>query len=210
MELAAALLLGSGGGPGGPWPDRWIQVHYFARAMLHRPADFVGAERAAGLAEAASGWLARSLERPLTDRIEPGDRDLFRDWVGSIRWPADRGPIAGSVARPIVAAAAASIRAWAGDRTLAALIAPEIYAAMKSELDGSSHRGPEYSHMLGHAPSGREPLPVDDPAVCLLNLASEPALGWMFGDAGNATFRISPRDLERRDFDRVRAAVQGN
>jgi uncharacterized protein YwqG len=31
----------------------------------------------------------------------------------------------------------------------------------------------------------------------------------MFGDAGNAIFWISPEDLARRDFSKVRAAVEG-
>ncbi len=36
------------------------------------------------------------------------------------------------------------------------------------------------------------------------------ALGWMFGDAGNATFWISPGDLARRDFGKVWATIEGH
>jgi hypothetical protein len=210
LEVAAALMFAPQAGSAGPWPDRWIDAHYFARTVLKQADYLVGAERSAGLRDAAADWLARSLDRPLTAEMEAGERRRFRDWVTSIRWPEDVRPIGGSVARPVIAAAAAAIRAWAGDRALAALIPPEVYAAMKTEFDGSAYWGPCYSHMLGHGPSAQEPLPVDDPTLCLLNLASEPALGWMFGDVGNATFWISPQDLARRDFSKVRAAVQGN
>ena len=207
LEIATALLFGPDGGPG-PWPDRWIHAHYFARALIHRPDYVVDAQSGPGLAAAGSDWLARSLGQPLTAEMAAADRGAFRDWVTSIRSPHDVRPIADSVARLIMDATAAAIRAWAGDRDLAALISPDIYAAMKSRLDGSSWWGPEYSQMLGHAPSTQDPLPLDDPTICLLNLASDYALGWMFGDAGHATFWISPQDLARRDFGKVRATVE--
>jgi hypothetical protein len=207
LEIATALVFGPDGGPG-PWPDRWIQAHYFARAILHRPDFVVDEASAPGLVTAGSEWLARSIDQPLSAEMAAAARDAFRNWVTSIRSPRDLRPLTDSAARPVVDSTAAAIRAWAGDRDLAALISPDIYAAMKSRLDGSSWWGPEYSQMLGHAPSSQDPLPLDDPTICLLNLASENALGWMFGDAGHATFWISPQDLARRDFGKVRATVQ--
>jgi len=64
--------------------------------------------------------------------------------------------------------------------------------------------------MFGHAPSAQEPLPPDDPTVCLLNLATDVALGWSFGGAGNCTFWITPDDLARRDFTKVWGTIVGD
>lgn len=64
--------------------------------------------------------------------------------------------------------------------------------------------------MLGHAPSAQDALPAGDPALCLLNLASDMGLGWSFGDVGNCTFWISPRHLAGREFDKVWATIEGH
>lgn len=75
---------------------------------------------------------------------------------------------------------------------------------------GDSAWGIQYSQMLGHAPSSQQARMTDDPTVCLLNLASDAGLGWMFGDVGEATYWIEPDALARRDFAAVEASLEGH
>ena len=56
---------------------------------------------------------------------------------------------------------------------------------------GSVQRGEDkdwydflFSHMLGHVPASQDAKPADAPEICRLNIASDRALGWSFGDAG--------------------------
>lgn len=67
-----------------------------------------------------------------------------------------------------------------------------------------------YHQMFGHFPSSQEPQKIDDPHVGLLHLMSDRELEWMFGDAGELQFWISPDDLAARRFDRAWATVQGS
>ncbi|MBX9885076.1 MAG: DUF1963 domain-containing protein, partial [Novosphingobium sp.] len=76
-------------------------------------------------------------------------------------------------------------------------------------FQGNGNYGLEFSQMLGYAPSSQQARMTDDPAICLLSLASDEGLGWMFGDVGEATFWISPGDLRDRYFGRVEALVEG-
>jgi uncharacterized protein YwqG len=111
-----------------------------------------------------------------------------------------------------------TVRDWAGDRRLAAMIPHEVHEAVAQRFHANSvSRGAdkdsyrlEYSQMLGHAPSSQDAAPADAPDLCLLNLASDRGLGWSFWDAGEITFWISPEDLAARDFSRVRLSVNGH
>lgn len=48
-----------------------------------------------------------------------------------------------------------------------------------------------------------DPRGTEDPHILLFQLASDPALGLMWGDAGVANFLIHPDDLAKLDFSRV-------
>lgn len=65
--------------------------------------------------------------------------------------------------------------------------------------------------MLGHAQLLQGVVPdIQGDPVCLLQLASDPAIDLRFGDCGRATFWIAREDLVARNFDRVEAVVESH
>jgi uncharacterized protein YwqG len=64
--------------------------------------------------------------------------------------------------------------------------------------------------MLGHAPSSQHAMPVESDAVCLLQLVSDPGVGFEFGDVGEATFWIKSDDLAAMCFDNTWATLEGH
>ena len=51
----------------------------------------------------------------------------------------------------------------------------------------------------------------NDPAqVLLFQLASDRAMGWMWGDVGALYVTMSPRDLKKHRFDRIEASIDGH
>ena len=196
------------------YPQYWITIHYAARAVLRLPIMMVSGAgdrelRQIQVLAAAEEWLRRSNEVGLDEPVSEADRGAFRAWLTS-------GPRRAEDSAPSCATAVVfrslipTIRAWAGDARRAALLPAHVYAAMRFRFDAITTSGVHFSQMLGHAPSAQEPLPPDDPTFCLLNLATDPALGWSFGDAGNCTFWITPEDLARRDFSKAWGTIVGH
>lgn len=72
------------------------------------------------------------------------------------------------------------------------------------QKDSSSNEAfGDYSQMLGHPNTSQGAYaPMHNP-ICLLNVASDAATDFCFGDAGFCTFWINETDLARRDFSGV-------
>jgi hypothetical protein len=180
------------------YPQHWIAIHYAVRALLHRPA-IVGSGAAA--VPAAEEWLRRSNEIGLEEVVSEEDRGAFRTWLTSLDRSYDESPLGSGAGDLVFRSLLATIRAWAGDAARSARLAPHVYESMRFHFNTFPPWGPQYPRMLGHGPSN----PLGGSSTCLLNLPTDRALGWTFGDADNATFWIEPDDLERRDFSKVQA-----
>jgi hypothetical protein len=194
------------------YPSHWLTIHYAARALLHRPesvSSVTGDEPA--IVAAAEDWLRRSNEAGLDSFVPRLERSAFRDWLRGLRRPDDEQPLPFSAADLVFASMVATIRAWSGDPARAERIPASTYKNLCFQFSHfSDYFGLQFSQMLGHAPSAQEPRSPNDPTICLLNLASEDALGWMFGDVGYCTFWISPKDLARRDFSNAWGTIEGH
>lgn len=194
------------------YPQYWIQVEYAMRAFI---CDFREGSTHPVLDEAqlptAREWLERSRLAGSESKVGSADRAAFRAYLMMLEKPStDRAPATIPYGDFVFTSLLCQIRSWAGDPAKAALIAPDIYQEMQFHYVGSPVWGLQYSQMLGHAPSAQDPLHPDDPTLCLLNLASDAGLGWMFGDVGNAAFHISPAELAGQDFSKVKAEVAGH
>ncbi|MBO9695737.1 MAG: DUF1963 domain-containing protein [Sphingopyxis sp.] len=205
------------------FPQRWVFIHFFARAALRRHRSSGAFDHPAPSAEArlddeAQTWLERS-RAALPDAIPDAEvRREFRAWMSGIgRRPGEASP--GYRALDWLRTAAVwAIRTWASEPDLAAAIPASVHDGTKDLFATNSvQRGEErdwyrfqFSQMLGHAPASQGAKAADDPEICLLNLASDSGLGWSFGDAGECSFWIAPGDLARRDFSRVRGTIEGH
>lgn len=67
----------------------------------------------------------------------------------------------------------------------------------------------DYSQMLGYPNTSQGALPPSPNAICLLNIASDRAVDFCFGDGGFCTFWIVEADLALRDFSRVHGRIEG-
>jgi hypothetical protein len=182
------------------FPRHWAYIHHLVGPILDRPLLYSLGETKQGerVAEARR-WLARSREGPLHRPVAEDDRQALRTWVASLDHPelVSRGAVG-------------TIRTWAGDPALAARVPDHVYAACASDFYGYHEHNLRFSQMLGHAPASHQARSVDDPAICLLNLDTDLALGWNFADmGGQCTFWITPGDLARRDFSKVEGRVDG-
>ncbi|HEX7820563.1 MAG TPA: DUF1963 domain-containing protein, partial [Sphingobium sp.] len=194
------------------WPDRWVTIGYFCRAMRrelerlsakHRPKD------ADAHIATAESWIARADAVGPASPVTEADRNTFQDWTLSLQQDERNVVLNYSVGDCVILSCVATIRHFAYDRDKAKLISPVVYEVLASHFQGNSVWGLKFSQMLGYAPSSQQARMTDDPAVCLLSLASDQGLGWMFGDVGEATFWISLADLEHATFDGVAALVEG-
>lgn len=197
------------------FPRRWADIDFFCRALragLGRAATRAALANADVHIATAETWMALAGEARPADLLPEPDRRVLRQWLKSIdREDAQKSyPIEFKVGDWIIASTEAVIRSFAHDSVLARLIPASIYAAMAPEFEGTTVWGIQYSQMLGHAPSSQQARMTDDPTLCLLNLASDDGLGWMFGDVGEATFWIEPDALAQRDFDAVSASLEGH
>lgn len=204
------------------FPQHWIFIHFIARVALRRgrpvpPPDGPKAELEARIDAQARAWFDRSCGVAPEMPVGEADRRAFREWVGNIELAPGRPAPGHRAASWAFTAAIPVIREWAGKPGRAALIPPLVYDAMDDyfhaiHLQQGSDRDWytfQFAQMLGLPPASQQPVAVDDPDICLLNLASDKGLGWSFGDSGEATFWISPEELAALDFSRVRGVIQG-
>lgn len=210
------------------FPQHWIFIHFIARIALLRSRSiprpdnpeaaraYVGLE--ARIDAQAPEWFSRSCEIALQTPVAEADRRDFREWLGNLEVGLGNLTVGLQAGSWAFTAAIPAIREWAGDPARAALIPPSVYGAM-ADYFHTNHlqRGAgkdwyhfQYAQMLGLPPQSQQSVPVDEPDICLLNLPSDSGLGWSFGDAGEATFWISPEDLATRDFSRVRGVIEGH
>lgn len=199
--------------PGGTdFPFFWINIRHAARHLIWSvEQDRDGSRFDPAQVPAAREWLARADDVPDEAVPDEADRAEFRRWL--MAWHVQRPEAPEDehrYAHAVFHAARTNILAWAGDPHLAARLPERVYQAMRPAFAPRSLGNVVYSQMLGHAPSAQEPLHPDAPLLCLLNLCSDPVLGTMYGDVGNATFFITPGDLAKRDFSKVEAEVVGH
>lgn len=180
------------------YPQCWITVSHCAHAVLYQPANVVGSDRAvqAQLRSAAEAWLQRANGAGLDEAVPEAERGAFRAWLAGLRSPTDDAPLSYSAARLVFASTYATVRSWAGDRSRAARLPPEVYEALRYVFVRVSPRV-EFWQMLGHAPSPQDPPPPDEPTVCLL---ADPG--------GFCKFWIEPEDLAQRDFSGVEGMLE--
>ncbi|HST60985.1 MAG TPA: DUF1963 domain-containing protein [Longimicrobium sp.] len=199
-EAGAAIFHFAASGPQS-FPQHWACIHHLARAILDRPLFYsLGEAREGERVAAAEGWLDRSREGPLDRPVAEDDRQALRTWLATL---GDKHDL-------VCRGAAGTIRSWAGDPALAALVPGHVYAACAPFFYGYREAYPQFSQMLGHSPGPHVARPVGDPTICLLNLDTDLALGWYFGEGGQCTFWITPGDLARRDFSRVEGRLDGD
>lgn len=193
------------------FPQFWIQIEFAVRTFI---GSFGKSQTHHSYDEqqlpTAFAWLERAKLEQSAAAVDDADKASFRSWLMTLQKPRQTPPSSPPYTQCVFHALRLNIRSWAGDPLLAAQIPRNVYSEMETFMSGSSVWGLKYSQMLGHAPSAQEPLHPSDPTVCLLNLSSDPVLGWMFGDVGNATFYISPEALARCDFSRAKAEVVGH
>lgn len=213
------------------FPQFWILIHFFARAVLRRhrgtsvfedpaltPEQLTARASADDLLdEEARSWFDRSCIVPLSTVTSDDERREFRAWAAGIqRYPSETSPSYDTL-KWLQLAALWAIRLWAGDPHLAAKLPSSTYECVAAEFHLSrvqrSHERDwytfEFSQMLGHAPAAQDAKPADDPLVCLLNIATDRGLGWSFGDGAACSFWITQTDLAARDFSRVRGTIEG-
>ena len=202
------------------WPEGWVTIGYFCRAMrreLERLSDNHKPKGVEAHLATAESWIASADAGGDTEPVSEADRKALRDWMDSLMQakvaaqPEKEAVVLRyGVVDCVVLACVATIRNFAHDRASAELISPVVYTALASHFQGNGTFGLKFSQMLGYAPSSQQARMTNDPAFCLLSLASDQGLGWMFGDVGEATFYIFPEALEARAFDRVEASVEGH
>lgn len=190
------------------FPQFWISIEYAARAFIGR---FRGSASHNTFDEKqlprAQEWVRRAQTAGGGMAVGENEKADFRAWLMKLR----KGPRPFTPdAECVFEAVRLNIRSWAGDPTMSAKISPFIYSEMEPFMSSNSVLGLQYSQMLGHAPSAQDAFHPDYPYVCLLSLASDQTLGWMFGDVGNATFFISPEALATHEFSQVEAVAVGH
>ncbi|HEX6038553.1 DUF1963 domain-containing protein [Longimicrobium sp.] len=183
------------------FPQYWAYIHHLALRFLDIPRSYSLGEKTPGERVAkAEYWLARSREVPLEQPVAEEDRQALRAWLAGL----DDHPVLVSYA------AADTLRSFAGDPILAALVPDHVYAAYASYYSGYDEFNPHFSQMLGHAPACHQARDVDDPIICLLNIDADRGLAWDVASLnGKATFWITPDALARRDFSKVVGRLDG-
>lgn len=201
------------------FPQMWISVAFFCRAM--RASLLKGYSRLSKghsrdhldlpqTADMAEKWIVRADLHASTERLSATERNEFRSWIESLKVPESPVPLHPALSDFIVDASVATVRSLAGDPNQAGLVSNDTYAELAPFFQGRPAFDLQFSQMLGHAPSAQEARSTDDPTICLLNLSSDLGLGWLFGDVGECTFWITPTDLLRCDFERVRGTIEGH
>jgi hypothetical protein len=203
-------LFGDDGAPDA-FPHHWSHIDFFCRAaVVYIAAGRPGFDDPSTISAIAADWIERAADRQPTECVADAERAAFRDWIAGLPTHPTALPLNHLAASFIIEASLATVRAFAGDPEKARLISPAAYEIMAPLFHGHSTWGPQFSQMLGHAPSAQEARSVKDPTVCLLSLTSDAAVGWMFGDVGECSFWIAPDHLARRDFSRVWGTIEGH
>lgn len=207
------------------FPLPWLLLDRIARGTLIDCRSILrmsGAAKnlAAGAeptAAEAKAWLDRSRGQPLDASVAPEIAQEFRAWLAALK-AGRMAPY--RLARTLDAAAAHCI-AEIGGTPRAAALPLALYRALERQHrpfgqqtgfqspNGPHRQGTTRIHqMLGWAPATQRADASGD--VCLLQLTSDPGIGLMFGDVGEASFWIARRDLAARRFEAARAVLQGH
>jgi uncharacterized protein YwqG len=210
---------------GSRFPQLGIMIDRGARRVLRQVMKDSGAsdsDRALAVEE-ASRWVARAKEIGLAGVPSAADVDAFAAWLKQLSDELPRTSRLRQELRSIFSAALLDTIAYgAGVPEIAARIPPYFYNVLENRhlpFTQSKHGayvackpwkiGARHHQMLGHVPSSQDAMSVDSDTVCLLQLNTDPAIDFMFGDMGEATFWIEPGDLANRRFDKAWATMQG-
>lgn len=189
------------------FPCRWQDVALFARQLVGQRGS--GRTLPPTARDGGQNWLVAAQGQPGDGEVPDAERAAFRAWVAGWQAPHLAGSLHGLAADLVIKASVQGLRmdVAAGltpAETTAALLRPWF-----RPFGGLDDTEVQFSQMLGHAASTQTPRLVDDPAICLLQLASQAPNGWMFGDMGECTFWIRPDDLARGDFSKAWATIAG-
>ncbi|QUL38252.1 DUF1963 domain-containing protein [Erythrobacter sp. JK5] len=199
------------------FPEYWFLVEFMLRYALRNDLkgarqygddvtpEFVAKRQKADqdVQDEAQVWLKRALEYAHGMCPTAPERIEFRDWLKSVD---ERMTWHGMTGRWLKESAKYVVRACAGDRAMSEALPQWVYDAADESLFPTSA---EFSQMLGEAPASQGAQSADNPEICLLNLCSDPGVGWQFWDMGECSFWIDPDDLAARDFSRVIGMMAG-
>ncbi|QAY75614.1 DUF1963 domain-containing protein [Sphingosinicella sp. BN140058] len=193
------------------YPQHWLTIRYAARFLLRQLdiCPYPEAQFVARLWGEANAWLNRDAAVHGNAPVEEQDRGTFRAWLRSVRLSGDDRPLSDDASRLVFLSMLATIRCWAGETENAARITPQFYDSMAFAFRPFSLDRLRASRMLGYARTWQPPAHRDDPIVGLLQLASDSALGWQWGDIDHCGFWIATSDLARRDFSRAWLTIEG-
>jgi hypothetical protein len=211
---------------GSRFPQLGIMIDRVARRMLRQIIDNQRHSEGdqALVFDPASRWVARAKEIGLAGIPSAADIDAFGTWLKrlSAELPATSW-LRHKLDRIFTGALLDTIAYGAGVPEIAARIPPYFYNVLENHhlpFTQSKHGahvackpwriGARCHQMLGHVPSSQGAMPVDSDTVCLLQLTTDDAIDFTFGDVGEATFWIEADDLANRRFDTVRATMQGH
>jgi uncharacterized protein YwqG len=203
------------------FPQLGIMIDRVSRRVIRAyPHKNARPEQVAHVYAKASSWIARAEAIGLDAAPSDGDVDAFQGWLhelASERFP----PSHLRAALPsILSEAVADAITFAASAPGAATLVPRYYYDVMENChlpvrqQKHAERGWQLKtrvhQMLGHAPASQDAVPVDGGPVCLLQLASDPAMEFMFGDLGEDSFWIGANDLVAKRFDKAWASLAGH
>jgi hypothetical protein len=164
----------------------------------------------------ARQWMKAAVEAGLSTTPSSEATAAVYSWLDKLGQDESsfvRRGVSGSVRFAV----ASAIQYAASDPAAAALIPPPYYNDFEERhLPVGARKEankwqlqPRYHQMLGFAGSSQTARHVNSNEVMLLQLISDQGVNFMFCDAGEVEFWISPEDLAKRRFDRVFATTCG-
>jgi uncharacterized protein YwqG len=184
------------------------------RAHQNRNAP---ADRAAEIRVEASRWIERAAAIGLDAAPSDEDVEAFQRWLSELA--NEPSYLRRAMAAILTAALLDSITYAASAPEAAALIPQHYYDVLENHhipIDQRKGREGDWQlitrvhQMFGYAPASQGSAPLDSGPVCLLQLATDNGLEFMFGDVGEATFWIKPKDLAAKRFDKAWATLAGH